>query len=73
MAAATSAQSLKERQAIAGLDFYWAEKSILEHYGSVVKVELDQPSFAGNMDAKLYADSRGATVVANSISKICDD
>lgn len=63
--------SLKEKQAISGLDFSWSEKRILENYGSAVKVELDQASIAGNMDAISYADSRGAQVAANAIAKVC--
>jgi hypothetical protein len=65
--------SLKEKQAIAGLDFSWAEKRITENYSSPVKIELDQTSFAGDMDAILYADSRGAQVAANGIAKVCDN
>ncbi|GHM98995.1 hypothetical protein WSM22_04850 [Cytophagales bacterium WSM2-2] len=65
--------SLKEKQAIANLDFSWAEKRIAENYSSPVKIELDQASFAGDMDAILYADSRGATVAANGIAKVCDN
>lgn len=65
--------TLKERQAIANLDFSWSEKRILENYGSTVKVELDQTSVAGDMDAILYADSRGAQTAANAIARICGD
>jgi len=63
--------TLKEKQAIAGLDFSWSEKRILENYGSSVKIELDQPSVSGDMDAILFADSRGAQVAANAIAKVC--
>src|SRR5882757_9756219 len=65
--------SLKEKQAISQLDFGWAEKRIAENYSSPVKIELDQTSFAGDMDAILYADSRGAQVAANGIAKVCDN
>ena len=65
--------SLKEKQAIAELDFSWAEKRIAENYSSPVKIELDKPSFAGDMDAILFADSRGAQVAANGIAKVCDN
>lgn len=65
--------TLKEKQAIAGLDFSWSEKRIAENYSSPVKIELDQTSFAGDMDAILYADSRGAQVAANGIAKVCDN
>jgi|GEM_PF-1492512 len=65
--------TLKEKQAISQLDFSWAEKRIAENYSSPVKIELDQPSFAGDMDAILYADSRGAQVAANGIAKVCDN
>jgi len=68
---ATTAQSLKEKQAIASLDFTWAERSIKDNYGSAVKIELDQPSFAGDIDAIQYADSRGAVMTANAIAKVC--
>lgn len=66
-------QSLKEKQAIAALDFSWAEKRMLENYGSAVKVELDQPTFVGDMDAILYADQRGAVTAANAMANICYD
>jgi hypothetical protein len=66
-------QTLKEKQAIAGLDFSWAEKRILDNYGSQVKIELDQPTFAGDIDAILYTDQRGAITAANVVAKICDD
>jgi hypothetical protein len=65
--------TLKEKQAISQLDFSWAEKRIAENYSSPVKIELDQNSFAGDMDAILYADSRGATVAANGIARVCDN
>ncbi|MBS1505212.1 MAG: hypothetical protein JSS79_01090 [Bacteroidetes bacterium] len=65
--------TLKERQAIANLDFSWSEKRILENYGSAVKIELDQTSVAGDMDAILYADSRGAQTAANAIARVCGD
>lgn len=63
--------TLKEKQAIAELDFSWAEKRIVENYGSAVKIELDKTSVAGDMDAILYADSRGAQLAANVIARIC--
>lgn len=65
--------SLKEKQAIAALDFSWAQKRISGSYGSAVPVALDAPSFAGDMDAISYAATRGADVAANAIAAICDD
>jgi hypothetical protein len=69
----TFGQTLKEKQAIAGLDFSWAEKRIFENYGSKVTIELDKPTFAGDIDAILYTDQRGAVTAANAMAKICDD
>ena len=66
----TLAQSLKEKQAMAELDFSWSEKRILDNLGATVKIELNKESFAGDYDAILYADSRGAQTVANAIAKI---
>jgi hypothetical protein len=70
---AAYSQNLKERQAIAGLDFGWAEKRIADNYGSAVKISVDAPSFAGDMDAISYAASRGSDIAANAIATICDD
>jgi len=65
--------SLKERQAIAALDFSWAEKRIAGSYGSAVPISIDPQSFAGDMDAISYAASRGSDFAANAIAAICDD
>jgi hypothetical protein len=65
--------TLKEKQAIAELDFSWSEKRIKENYGSDVKIELSQSSFSGDIDAIQYADSRGAQVAANAVAKVCDN
>jgi hypothetical protein len=62
---------LKEKQAIAGLDFSWSVKRIKEVTGTDVKIELDAESFSSDMDAILYADSRGAEKTANGIAKVC--
>jgi hypothetical protein len=72
---AASAQNLtlKEKQAIAGLDFGWAEKRIAENYGSAVKIAVDSASFAGDMDAILYACSRGSDYAANALASLCGD
>jgi hypothetical protein len=69
----TQTLTLKEKQAIAGLDFSYSENRILESYGSAVPIVLDAPSFAGDMDAIMFADSRGALWVGNAFSRICDD
>ena len=73
MGTSLAALSLKEKQALAGLDFSWSEKRIKDNYGSDVKVSVDQDSFAGDMNAIDYASSRGAERVANAIAKICND
>ena len=73
IAFSAGAQSLKEKQALANLDFSWSEKRILENYNSAVKIELEQSTFAGDMDAILYADSRGAQTAANAIAKVCNN
>jgi hypothetical protein len=65
--------TLKEKQAVANLDFSWAEKRILDNYGSAVKIVLDQATFSNDMDVISYAESRGATHVANAIASICGD
>ena len=62
---------LKEKQAIAGLDFSWSEKRIKEAIGKDVKIELDAESFSSDMDAIMYADSRGAQKISNGIAKVC--
>jgi len=62
---------LKEKQAIAALDFGWSEKRIKEATGKAIKIELDTDSFSTDMDAIQYADSRGAEKAANGIAKVC--
>lgn len=62
---------LKEKQAMAGLDFSWSVKRIKEYTGKDVKIELDPESFSSDMDAIMYADSKGAEKVANGIAKVC--
>ncbi|GHM98994.1 hypothetical protein WSM22_04840 [Cytophagales bacterium WSM2-2] len=62
---------LKEKQAIANLDFSWSLKRIKEYTGKDVKIELDPESFSSDMDAIMYADSRGAEKIANGIAKVC--
>ena len=62
---------LKEKQAIAALDFGWSLKRIKEVTGKETKIELDQDSFSSDMDAIMYADSRGAEKIANGIAKVC--
>jgi hypothetical protein len=62
---------LKEKQAIAGLDFSWSEKRIKEVTGKDVKIELAADTFSADMDAIMYADSRGANKIANGIAKVC--
>jgi hypothetical protein len=66
-------QTLTQNEAlvVAQLDFSWAEKRIESAYGSVVKIEVDSISLAGDPAAILYIDSRGAKVLANAISKLC--
>ncbi|MEI8095681.1 MAG: hypothetical protein WCG80_15835 [Spirochaetales bacterium] len=73
--ASVSAQTLtlKEKQAIAGLDFSWAENRILENYGRAVKIEVSALTFKGDMDAVDFAVSRGSDPVANAIAKVCYD
>jgi hypothetical protein len=62
---------LKEKQAMALLDFGWTEKRIKESSGTQVKNELDANSFSNDMDAVQYADQRGATALANGIASVC--
>lgn len=62
---------LKEKQALAGLDFSWSEKRIKEATGKDIKVEVDAETFANDMDAILNAESMGAEKTANSIANIC--
>jgi hypothetical protein len=62
---------LKEKQAMASLDFGWAEKRVLECTGTPVKIELDVNGFSNDLDAIYYADQRGAVTVANGIAKVC--
>ena len=62
---------LKEKQAIAALDFSWSENRIKEVTGSGIKITLDAESFANDMNAIEYADSRGAEKIANGIAKVC--
>ncbi|MBS1505211.1 MAG: hypothetical protein JSS79_01085 [Bacteroidetes bacterium] len=62
---------LKEKQAMAGLDFGWSERRIKEYTGKDVKIELAADTFSNDMDAILFADSRGAERMANGIAKVC--
>jgi hypothetical protein len=62
---------LKEKQAIAALDFGWSERRIKEATGKEVKIEVDAESFSNDMDAIMYADSRGAEKIANGIANVC--
>ena len=62
---------LKEKQAIANLDFNWSIKRIKECTGKDVKIEIDTDSFSSDMDAIMFADSRGAQAIANGIAKVC--
>lgn len=62
---------LKEKQALANLDFSFAEKTLKEYTGNEIKITLDQESFESDMDAIMYADQRGAQAIANGISKLC--
>ncbi len=62
---------LKEKQAMAALDFGWSERRIKEYTGKDIKIELEAESFSSDMDAIMYADSRGAEKVANGIAKVC--
>ena len=62
---------LKEKQAIANLDFSWSVNRIKDYTGKTVTIELDTESFSSDMDAIMYADSRGASTIANGIAKVC--
>ncbi len=62
---------LKEKQALASLDFGWSEKRMKEATGKDIKVEVDAETFSSDIDAILYAESRGAEKIANTISAIC--
>ena len=64
---------LKEKQAIAGLDFGSSERSLKSNTGTDIKIELEAATFSDDMDAILYANQRGAQAVANGISKLCYD
>ena len=61
---------LKEKQAIANLDFGWSQKRLKDATGKDIKIEVDAESFSNDIDAILYADSRGAEKVANGIAKV---
>jgi len=62
---------LKEKQAMAALDFGWSERRIKDVTGKAIKIELDTDSFSTDMEAIMYADSRGAEKAANGIAKVC--
>jgi hypothetical protein len=62
---------LKEKQAMAALDFGWSERSLKSATGKDMKIELDAPTFNDDMDAIMYADQKGAMTAANGISKVC--
>jgi hypothetical protein len=62
---------LKEKQAMATLDFSWSEKRIQEYTGVATKVELDTNSFSNDIDAIWSADQRGAVAIANGIASVC--
>jgi hypothetical protein len=62
---------LKEKQAIANLDFGWSEKSLKSATGNDIKIELDAATFNDDIDAIMYADQKGAMAAANGISKVC--
>jgi hypothetical protein len=62
---------LKEKQALAGLDFGWAEKRILECTGKAVKIEAKADTFLDDIDAIFLIDQKGAVAVANAIAKVC--
>jgi hypothetical protein len=62
---------LKEKQAMANLDFGWAEKRLVENTGVNMKIEMDAPSFANDLDAIYNADQRGAVASANGIALVC--
>ena len=62
---------LKEKQAMANLDFGWSKKSLKSSTGNDIKIELDTNTFNDDMDAIMYADQKGAMAAANGISKVC--
>jgi len=62
---------LKEKQALAGLDFGWAEKRIAEYTGKAFKIEVKADTFLDDIDAIFLVDQKGAVAVSNAIAKVC--
>jgi len=62
---------LKEKQALAGLDVSWSEKSLKSSTGKDIKIELDAATFNDDMDAIMLVDQKGAMAAANGVSKLC--
>ncbi|GHN00376.1 hypothetical protein WSM22_18650 [Cytophagales bacterium WSM2-2] len=64
---------LKEEQAIANLDFAFAERRIKGSYGKHLKIELDVESFISDLEAILCSDARGAFIISSAIIRVCDE
>ena len=62
---------LKEKQALAGLDFGWAEKRIAEYTGVTTRISVQPETVADDLDAIFMLDTKGAVSVANAIAKVC--
>lgn len=62
---------LKEKQALANVDFGWSEKRILEHVGQSLKIEVQADTVMNDLDAIYMLDNQGAVYLANAIAKVC--
>jgi hypothetical protein len=62
---------LKEKQALAGLDFGWAEKRIAEYTGKSVKIETKADTVMDDIEAIYLLDQKGAVAISNAIAKVC--
>ncbi len=63
---------LKEKQALAGLDFGWAVNRIKEYTGSDIKFEPDSATF-DDIEAIYMIVNQGADYMANAIASVCGD
>lgn len=64
---------LKEKQALAGLDFGWAERRIKEYTGTDIKFVADGASFSDDLEAIYMVVNQGSDYMANAIASLCND
>jgi hypothetical protein len=62
---------LKEKQALAGLDFSSAEKDIAKYTGKSLKIEVKADTVMDDIDAIYGFGQMAAQRVANAIAKVC--